>query len=313
MADGALNGLLGRGGSAEEDTGEGRMPFLAHLGELRHRILVSLIAVGVGFVLAFNFSEPIITWLARPLRSAQRTQSTDPSRRLPSAAEVDARVDALFPGQSYTGEQRQFLKNLTRAVAEIDQERGQRLQVIEVTESFWVNMKVALIAGLFLVLPVVLYEVWAFIAPGLLPHERRFAIPFVVISTGLFALGATFALAVVIPFAVQFLASYKTGNMLVQFTLTRYVDFVLKFTLAFGLVFELPLAMTLAARLGLVTPAFLSQNRKYAILINFVIAAVLTPTPDAFNQLLMAAPLCLLYEAGIVAARVFGRRAAKAA
>ena len=120
-------------------------------------------------------------------------------------------------------------------------------------------------------------------------------------------------LGVVVPFAVQFLASYKTGNMLVQFTLTRYVDFVIKFTLAFGLVFELPLAMTLAARLGVVTPKFLSQNRKYAILINFVIAAVLTPTPDAFNQLLMAAPLCLLYEAGIVAARLFGQRPAPAA
>jgi len=307
MADGAVNGLLG-GGSGAEEPDEGRMPFLAHLGELRRRILVSLIAVGVGFVLAFNFSEPIINWLARPLRSAQRTDAPDPRRRLPSAAEVDARVEALFPGATYTAEQRQFLKTLTRAVAEIEQERGQRLQVIEVTESFWVNMKVAMIAGLFLVLPVVLYEVWAFIAPGLLIHERRFALPFVVISTGLFALGATFALAVVIPFAVQFLASYKTGNMLVQFTLTRYVDFVLKFTLAFGLVFELPLAMTMAAKLGLVTPQFLAKNRKYAILINFVIAAILTPTPDAFNQILMAAPLCLLYEAGIVAARVFTRQ-----
>ena len=312
MAGGVLNGLLG-GAGGPADTEEGRMPFLAHLGELRHRIVVSLIAVGVGFVLTFNFSEPIINWLARPLRAAHRTESTDPGRRLPSAPEVDARVEALFPGQTYSVEQRQFLKNLARAVAEIDQERGQRLQVIEVTESFWVNMKVAMIAGLFLVLPVVLYEVWAFIAPGLLPTERKFALPFVLISTALFALGASFALGVVVPFAVQFLANYKTGNMLVQFTLTRYVDFVLKFTLAFGLVFELPLAMTLAARLGVVTPKFLAQNRKYAILINFIIAAVLTPTPDAFNQLLMAAPLCLLYEAGIVAARFFGRRAAPAA
>jgi sec-independent protein translocase protein TatC len=95
-------------------------------------------------------------------------------------------------------------------------------------------------------------------------------------------------------------------------SVNRYVDFVLKFTIAFGLVFELPLAITLGSRLGLVTPEFLARNRKYAILLNFLIAAILTPTPDAFNQLLMAGPLILLYEAGIVAARLFGHRRAPA-
>jgi sec-independent protein translocase protein TatC len=86
------------------------------------------------------------------------------------------------------------------------------------------------------------------------------------------------------------------------------MDFVLKFMLGFGLVFELPLVITLLAKLGIVTPQFLSKNRKYAVLINFVLAAVLTPTPDIFNQLLMALPLCLLYELGIISARIFGRR-----
>ncbi len=236
------------------DVEEGRMPFLAHLGELRQRIIVSLVAVGIGFVATFSFSDRIITWLARPLPV--------------------------------------------------------KLAFLEPTEPFWVNMKVALFAGLFLVLPVVLYEVWAFIAPGLLPHERRFALPFVVLSTLFFFMGATFALTVIVPFAVKFLVSYKTENLVATISVNRYVDFVLKFTVAFGLVFELPLGITLGARLGLVTPEFLARNRKYAILVNFVIAAVLTPTPDAFNQLLMAGPLCLLYEAGIIAARVFGRRRA---
>lgn len=234
------------------------MPFLAHLGELRQRIVVSLIALGVGFVATFNFSDRIITWLARPLPV--------------------------------------------------------KLAFLEPTEPFWVNMKVALVAGAFLVLPVLLYEVWAFIAPGLRPHERKFALPFVVLSTVSFAIGATFALIVIVPFAVKFLVSYKTENLVATISVNRYVDFVLKFTLAFGLVFELPLALTLGARLGLVTPEFLSRNRKYAILINFIVAAILTPTPDAFNQILMAGPLCLLYEAGIICARLFGRpRAAKAA
>jgi len=182
------------------------------------------------------------------------------------------------------------------------------------TEAFWTYMKVAMIMGIFFAMPVILWNVWAFVAPGLLPHERKFALPFVVLSTVCFAIGAAFALTVIIPFAVKFMVGYKTGNLLVQWTLNRYVDFVLKFTIAFGLVFELPLALTLGSRLGLVTPEFLGRNRKYAILLAFVAAAILTPTPDAFNQLLMAGPLILLYEVGILAARVFGRkRAPKAA
>ncbi len=240
---------------AEADPEQGKMPFLAHLGELRYRIIVSVIALGVGFAITFSFSEAIINWIARPLPV--------------------------------------------------------KLAFLEPTEPFWVNMKVALVSGAFLVLPVLLYEVWAFIAPGLLPHERKFALPFVFLSTLFFAIGATFALTVIVPFAVRFLVSYKTENLVATISVNRYVDFVLKFTIAFGLVFELPLAITLAARLGLVTPQFLAKNRKYAILLAFVAAAILTPTPDAFNQCLMAGPLILLYEVGIVAARVFGRRPAK--
>jgi sec-independent protein translocase protein TatC len=160
---------------------------------------------------------------------------------------------------------------------------------------------------------VLLYQVWAFIAPGLLPSERTFALPFVIISTLLFFVGATFALTIIVPFAVKFLVGYKTENLVATISVNRYVDFVLKFTIAFGLVFELPLAITLGARLGLVTPAYLAKNRKYAILLAFVAAAILTPTPDAFNQCLMAGPLILLYEVGIIAARIFGRRKPAAA
>jgi sec-independent protein translocase protein TatC len=238
-----------------EDQEQGKMPFLAHLGELRYRIIVCVIALGVGFAITFSFSEAIINWIARPLPV--------------------------------------------------------KLAFLEPTEPFWVNMKVALVSGAFLVLPVILYEVWAFIAPGLLPSERKFALPFVILSTLFFAMGASFALTIIIPFAVKFLVSYKTENLVATISVNRYVDFVLKFTVAFGLVFELPLGITLASRIGLVTPEFLAKNRKYAILLAFVAAAILTPTPDAFNQCLMAGPLIILYEAGIVAARVFGRRGGK--
>ena len=240
-------------GADAQDVEEGRMPFLAHLGELRQRIIVCLIALILGFALTFSFSERIITYLARPLEPV-------------------------------------------------------KLAFLEPTEPFWVNMKVALVTGGFVVLPVLLWQVWGFIAPGLLPNERKFALPFVILSTLCFFAGASFAITVIVPKAIHFLISFKTGNLVPTLSVNRYVDFILKFTVAFGLIFELPLALTLGSRLGLVTPAFLAKNRKYAILLCFVASAILTPTPDAFNQLLMAGPMILLYELGIVAARVFGRR-----
>lgn len=183
-----------------------------------------------------------------------------------------------------------------------------KLAFLTPTEAFWANMKVAMICGLFVALPVVLYQVWAFVSPGLYQHERRYALPFVIIGTVFFAIGVSFAIWVVIPFALKFLLTYKTEDLTPVISINSYVDFVLKFTLAFGLVFELPLAIILASRMGLVTPQFLAKNRKYAILLNFVIAAILTPTPDIFNQTLMAGPLIILYEIGIIAARFFGKR-----
>jgi sec-independent protein translocase protein TatC len=234
-----------------------KMSFLEHLGELRRRIMWSVVAIGIGFLATFYFSDRIIRYLARPLPV--------------------------------------------------------KLAFMAPTEAFWVNMKVAMIAGLFLALPVVLYQVWLFVAPGLLKPERRFALPFVVIGSLFFAIGVAFALWVVIPFALKFLMTYKTEDLTPVISIGSYVDFVLKFALAFGLVFELPLAITLGSRMGLVTPEFLSRNRKYAILINFIIAAILTPTPDIFNQSLMAGPLILLYELGILSARLFGRRRRPAA
>jgi sec-independent protein translocase protein TatC len=180
------------------------------------------------------------------------------------------------------------------------------------TEAFWTYMKVAMILGLFIAMPVVLWNVWGFVAPGLHKHERKYAVPFVIIGSLLFLLGGAFALLVVVPFAVQFLVNFGVQQGLqAMLSISSSIDFVLKFTLAFGLVFELPVLITLLSMLGIVTPQFLSKNRKYAILINFVIAAILTPTPDVLNQTLMAGPLILLYEVGIISARIFGKRSPK--
>lgn len=201
-----------------------------------------------------------------------------------------------------------FSQRIVDHLAQPIQATGNPLVFLAVTEAFWVQMKVALIAGLFFASPVILWQVWAFVSPGLYAHEKKYAAPFVVVGSLLFIGGGAFSLKVVTPYAVQFLLAYARPGLQPMISIGSYVDFLLKFTLAFGLVFELPLAITLAARMGVVTPKTLARNRKYAVLGAFVASAVLTPTPDAFNQALMAGPLIVLYEVGILCARIFGRK-----
>jgi len=176
-------------------------------------------------------------------------------------------------------------------------------------EALWADLKVSLFVGFLVALPIILYHVWRFISPGLLPDERSVYLPFLFLAVLFFFIGAGFAYAVAIPFAIHFLVDYgRQRGVVPQLSITLYVDFYIKLLMAFGLVFQLPVAMMLFSRTGLLTPAFLAHNRKYAILAAFFIAAVLTPTPDIFNQCLMAIPLILLYEAGILAIRLFGKK-----
>ena len=250
---------------------DARMPFLAHLEELRKRLIICFVAIGLAFPLAFYARGYLLELLQWPLTT-------------------DIVMGRQFPFLAFRGKP---------AIAQ--------LTALGPAETLWTHFKVAFIAGLFLAIPVVLFQVWRFVEPGLYANERRFALPFVLLSTISFFVGATFCFLIVLPLAMQFLLTFDP-NIKQMPRFGEYVDFVLKFLLAFGVIFELPLAMTIAARLGIVTPQFLAKNRKYAILINFVIAAILTPTPDVFNQALMALPMCLLYEVGIIAARIVARR-----
>ena len=247
------------------------MPFLAHLEELRKRLIVSFSVIGVAFILAFNVRDYCIRLLQWPLTT-------------------DIVMGRKFPFLAF---------NAKPAIA--------KLTALGPAETLWTHFKVAFIVGAMLALPVILYEIWKFIEPGLLPKEKRFALPFVILSTISFFIGVAFCFFIVLPMAMQFLLTFDPSiQQMPRFG--EYVDFTLKFLLAFGLIFELPVGITIAARLGMVTPQFLSRNRKYAILINFLVAAVLTPTPDVFNQALMALPMCVLYEVGILAARLVTRR-----
>jgi sec-independent protein translocase protein TatC len=177
------------------------------------------------------------------------------------------------------------------------------------TEAFWTWMKVAMVLAIFISMPAILYQVWKFVSPGLHAHEKKYAAPFIIVGSLLFLIGGAFAMLVIIPYASNFLVTFgQEKGWKPMITVANYTDFVIKFALAFGLVFELPVVITVLALIGVVTPQFLARNRKYAILINFIIAAMLTPTPDMINQALMAGPLCILYEVGILCARLAVRR-----
>jgi len=199
-----------------------------------------------------------------------------------------------------------FSERITDFLARPVTKLGYKLIFTAPGEAFWVQMKVALIAGLFVAAPGILWQVWAFVAPGLYEHERKYALPFVVLGSLMFCAGGAFALFVVTPYAINFLLSYARATLQPMISIQNHIDFMLKFTLAFGAVFELPLILTILARIGVVNAKMLARNRKYAILGAFIAGAILTPTPDAFNQTLMAGPLIVLYEVGIICARVFG-------
>lgn len=180
------------------------------------------------------------------------------------------------------------------------------------TEAIFAAVKAAVLGGLTLTMPVLLYHLWRVFEPALLPGERRWGIPLLVISSVLFVVGATFAHVVIVPLALQFMLQFGVDRALVpQIGVGLYVDFTVKFLLVFGIAFEMPLLFTLLSRLRIITPDLLAQYRKHAVMGNLILAAILTPTSDLFNLLLMAGPLIVLYEVSILSARLFGRPPAR--
>jgi sec-independent protein translocase protein TatC len=155
---------------------------------------------------------------------------------------------------------------------------------------------------------VIFSQIWRFVAPGLFKHEKRVLIPFTVFSTICFLSGAAFGYLVVFPPAFRFLVGYNNDFLTSLPSVTEYFSLALHLLIAFGVIFEMPVFMVFLAKVGIVSVAFLNRNRKYSILINFIVAAILTPTPDVVNQVLMAVPLMILYEISVIAVWAFGRK-----
>lgn len=238
-----------------------KIPFTAHLEELRKRLIICFCAVGIGFVISYFVSKKLFDILMRPLLSVM-----PPDEKL-----------------IYTG----------------------------LPEAFFTYLKVAFLAGLFLAVPVIVYQLWMFIAPGLYDREKRLVLPIVFLSSVFFLGGALFGYFVVFPFGFKFFMGFASDAIKPLPSVKEYLSFSTKLLFAFGVVFELPLFVTFLAKLGIVDVPFLKAKRKYAILLFFVFAAILTP-PDVITQVLMAGPLILLYEVSIFGARIFGKKKATA-
>ena len=179
-----------------------------------------------------------------------------------------------------------------------------QMVAVEIQETFFTALKVAFFAGFILSLPVIFWQLWLFLAPGLYDHEKKLVLPFVFFATLMFLIGAAFAYYVVVPFGFEFLINFGSAVVTVLPSIGKYVGFFTKLLFGFGVAFELPVITFFLAKIGLVDDRMLKDFFKYAVVIIFVVAALLTP-PDVLTQFLMAGPLILLYLLSIYIAKVF--------
>lgn len=230
------------------------MSFLDHLEELRKRLVYSIIAVAVGFLLCWGYAENIFAIMQRPI------------------------MDALHRNGM-----------------------SEKLVYLNPTEPFNLYLKIGFMAGLFVASPFVLYQVWLFISPGLYRNERRYVLPFMASTVGLFLAGGFFGYKMVYPAALDFLIGYGK-QFQPMITIGEYTDLFLTIIIGLGAIFEMPILVFFLALMGIVTAGWMWRNVRYAILAIFVIAAILTPTTDILNMCLFAAPMVVLYILSIAVA-----------
>jgi sec-independent protein translocase protein TatC len=254
----------------EKDEAElegGRMPFLSHLSELRDRVRNAAIFFVLGFLGCWAVADDIFAWLRKPLFDiwAQHTGKN------------------LLPGEADWGPPRLIFTGLT--------------------QPFWVNMSVAMWAGIFVSSPFIFYQLWKFIAPGLYKRERKLTVVFAASSALLFAAGALFCFYLALPALFRYMLHYNSEALQSLPNIQDYLDLTRDSMLAFGAIFEMPLLIFFLALVGLVTHRTLWKFSRWFVVLAFVIGAVLTPGPDVVSQFLMATPMIVLYNISILLAR----------
>lgn len=264
------------------------VPFIEHLVELRKRLVIIVIAVVVGMGVAWNFSNDLLHFIEKPLTGA--TYLTEIKKIV--YIKVKERAPALY------------------AHYKLDQEINapQKKRVLNYSaplEPFFMQCKISMLAGFVIVLPIVFYQVWLFIAPGLTRRERRMVIPFVTAATITFCIGAMFFLIIIWPVIINFSLSYEAEGLQSWFNISAYVNFCLRLILIFGLIFELPVLTLLLARFGIVSYQFLAPKRKYALLASSIIAAF---HADLITMFVIMIPMYLMYEISVWVALIFGKK-----
>jgi len=234
-----------------------KRPFLAHLEELRKRLIICAMAIGIGFAISYIFSKQLFSVLILPLTK-------------------------VLPAES-------------------------RLIFTSLPEMFIAYIKVALIAGIMLAIPIVFYELWMFLAPALYQREKGYLIPFVLFSSILFVAGSLFGYFIVFPYGFKFFISFATEDIQALPSVKQYFSFAIRLLFAFGLVFEMPVVVFFMTKIGLITPDSMKKFRKFAILCSFILSAILTP-PDVATQIMMALPLIVLYEVSIIISQAVYRK-----
>lgn len=234
-----------------ENTKLREMTLVGHLGELRRRIVISVIALVVGTIVAYVYVDELMKFVTGP---------------------------------------------------------AGKLYFMSPAEGFFAYLKLAVFVGFMLALPVVLWQVWAFVAPALTPGEKRWAIIMVPGSVLLFFIGVAFAYFLVWPATIKFFLGFGSESLQPMLSLGQYLSFMLSFILPFGIIFNLPLGLLVLAKMGIISSAFLAKQRRVMILVAFIAGGIITPTPDIFSQTMMAIPIIFLYEASIWAVKILLRK-----
>jgi sec-independent protein translocase protein TatC len=264
------------------------IPFIEHLVELRKRLIIVVVAVIVGMGVAWNISSDILTFIEKPLTG--KTYLTDIKKQ------VYLKVKEISPAM------------YTRYKLEQEVNAPQKLRPLNYSaplEPFFIQCKISMLAGFIAVLPIVFFQVWQFIAPGLTRRERRMVVPFVVAATITFCVGALFFLLVVWPVIINFSLSYEAEGLQSWFNISAYVNFCLRLILLFGLIFELPVITLLLARFGIVSYQLLAPKRKYALLASSIISAF---HADLITMFVIMIPMYLMYEISVWVALIFGKK-----
>lgn len=238
-------------------TPDEKQPFISHLKELRDRIVVCIVAVGIAFIAAYYFKEKIFFFLMKPFI-------------------------AVMPQKS------SFIFTY-------------------VTEAFITYFKISLVTAIFAASPVILYELWCFVSPGLYEKEKKYAFPFIFYGSIFFICGALFCYFVVMPFIYRFFVSYAGEFIIPMPDLKGYMNLTLKLLIIFGLIFQMPLLAFYLGKIGIINHKMLSSKRRYAILGIFILSAIITP-PDVASQIFLALPLWGLYELSILIVRISGKK-----